>query len=461
MKKLISFFLIIVLAIIMVACSNTEDSAKNIDNQDKQDTHQKEVTITYASWNLGTEEENNIERRMIAAFEEKYPNIKIKIDESFDTKDWNGALSAAASAGKMPDVFMMSSLPLAISNDWVMDITSLTEADEEFKNVPEVVRQSVVFDNKIVAVPFAQHFLGYFVNKDVFNAANLDYPEFGVSVEEFAKAVKAVTNVNKGVVGLLNADNIPDWYPAAVNPEMGWFTFKDGRYSLNSNEFISAINYAKDLQTNGYTYNSLTEEQKANFNAENDHEAWLKGGIAIRWDGTWAISGLQKNANFEFDFIGLPGGVTAITNDLLGISKSTEHPKEAYLFAKWMSFGKEGFLKRLEIADEMGITVNTLPINSDQEILDEYFSRLDIPGVKKAYENLDKAILEPFKTVPGYIESRFKGATGVKVGDNENATVEALILSFIRGELKVEDYAAQLDQLANAKYQEVLGSMKK
>lgn len=458
MKKYLSFFLIVVLAIFMVACSNKDDSAKN---KDKQGAKKEEVTITYANWNLGTEEENNIERRMIQAFQEKYPHIKIKIDESIDTQDWNGSLSTAASAGKMPDVFMMSSLPLAISNDWVMDITSLVEKDEEYKNVPEVVRQSIVFDGKILAIPFAQHFLGYYVNKDVFNAANLDYPDYGVTVEEFAKAIKAVTNVNKGVVGLQNVDNIPDWYPAAVNKDMGWFTYKDGRYSLNSNEFISAINYAKDLFTNGYTYFSLTDEQKANLNAENDNDAWLKGGIAVKWDGTWAISNLQQNANFEFDFIGLPGGITAITNDLVGISKSTKHPEEAYLFAKWMSFGKEGFLKRLEIADEMGINVNTLPINSDQEILDEYFARLDIPGLKKAYENLDKAILEPFKTVPGFIDSRFEGETGVKVGDMENAKAKDLIQSFIRGELKVEDYAAQLDQLANAKYQEVLNSMKK
>ena len=55
-----------------------------------------------------------------------------------------------------------------------------------------------------------------------------------------------------------------------------------------------------------------------------------------------------------------------------------------------MSFGKEGFMKRMDIADAEGKTVNTLPINSDQEILDEYFSQLDVPGIQKAYEFLEK-----------------------------------------------------------------------
>ncbi|MCU9612682.1 extracellular solute-binding protein [Caldibacillus lycopersici] len=457
MKKLVSLLIAFSFIFVMAACSGNSDEAGKKDG----DTSKKEeqVTIKYANWNLGTEEENNIERQMIAAFEEAYPNIHVEIDQSIDSADWNGSLSAAASAGKMPDVFAMSSLPLALSNDWVMDITSIAEADEEFAKVSETVQQSIKFNDKLVAVPFAQHMLGYYVNKDLFNEANLDYPEYGASVEEFEAAIKGITDINAGVVGLMDANNIPDWYPAAVNPDMGWFTYKDGSYSLNSTEFISAMNFAKELETNSYTYNSLTEDQKANFNAQDAGQVWLNGGIAIRWDGTWANASYATEATFDFDFLGLPGGRTAITNDLLGISATTEHPEEVYTFAKWMSFGKDGFFKRLEIADEMGIPVNSLPISTDQEVVDEYFSRLDIPGVRKAYDNIDTAILEPFKTVPGYTESRFDGTTGVKVGEFENATAGQLITSFITGDLKVEDYAAQLEELANAKHDEVLESM--
>src|SRR5690606_18178065 len=208
----------------------------------------------------------------------------------------------------------------------------------------------------------AQHFLGYFVNKDLFNKANLDYPEMGVSIDEFTKAIKDVTNVNDGAVGLTNPFAIPDWYPAAANPDMGWYTYKDGQYALDSKEFIAGVNLAKEITTNGYAYEVLTDEQKANFKGEDPNQVWLNGGTAIHWDGSWAISSLTENAKFEFDFIGIPGGRTVITNDLLGISKSTKHAEEAYLFAKYMSFGKEGFMKRLEIADKEGKTVNTLPI---------------------------------------------------------------------------------------------------
>ncbi|MBS4204532.1 ABC transporter substrate-binding protein [Lederbergia citrea] len=460
MKKLFSLLAVLALVFSLVACSSAKETSKDKDkDKGNKEEKQEEVTITYANWTVGTEEENNLERLMLKAFEEKYPHIKVKIDEAVNTSDWNGTLSAAASAGKMPDVFMLSQLPLALSNDWLLDLNELTAADSDFENVPEVVRQSTMFNDKVVALPYAQHFLGYFVNKDLFNAANLDYPEMGSSLAEFTAAVKDVTNVNEGVAGLNHPFSIPDWYPAAASADMGWYTYKDGEYALDSKEFIAGVNFAKEVATNGYAYESLTDDQKANFNGENPEEVWMAGEIGLKWDGTWTSASLAENAGFEFDFIGIPGGRTVITNDLLGISKSTKHAEEAYLFAKWMSFGKEGFMKRMEIADKEGKTVNTLPVNSDQEILDEYFSQLDVPGVRKAYDHLNEAILEPVKTVPGFVQSRWEAPTGIKVGEEENATIAQMIDSFVRGELKVEDYATQLNQLANEKSKEALEAL--
>ncbi|MBS4196096.1 ABC transporter substrate-binding protein [Lederbergia citri] len=459
MKKLFSILAVLALVFTVAACSNAKETGKEKENKtDKNAEKQENVTLSYANWANGTEEEQNLERLMIKEFEAENPNIKINVFEI--AGDWNEALSTAASAGEMPDVFMIPQLPLALSNDWLLDLSELTAADTDFENVPEVVRQSVEFNGKVVAVPFAQHFLGYFVNKDLFNKANLDYPEMGASIEEFTKAVKDVTNVNEGAVGLTNPFSIPDWYPGAANPDMGWYTYKDGQYALDSKEFIAGVNLAKEITTNGYAYEVLTDDQKANFNGEDPTQVWVNGGIGMHWDGSWAISNLTENASFDFDFIGIPGGKTVITNDLLGISKSTKHAEEAYLFAKYMSFGKDGFMKRMEIADKEGKTVNTLPVNTDSEILDEYFSELNVPGVRKAYDHLNEAILEPVKTVPGFAQSRWEAPTGVKVGENENATIAQMIDSFVKGDLKVEDYATQLNQLANEKSKEAAEALK-
>lgn len=138
----------------------------------------------------------------------------------------------------------------------------------------------------------------------------------------------------------------------------------------------------------------------------------------------------------------------------MGISKSTEHPEEAYTFAKWMSFGKEGFLKRIDLAVEHEKAINNLPVTQDEEVLDAFFEVQDIPGLRTAYDNLGKGIVEPVKTVPGFVQSRWEAPTGVAVGDNPNVNIAGLIDASIKGELKIEDYAAQINELANQKYKE-------
>jgi len=459
MKKLTSLIAILALMLFLAACSSSEETGKKDDgNKNADDKKQEEITLSYANWNLGTEEEMNIERLMIQEFENKNPHINIEIFEI--SGDWNEQLAAAASAGNMPDVFAISDLPLAITNDWVLDVTYLAEEDSDFANVPQVVRQSTEFDSRIMALPSGQHFLGFYINKDLFNEANIDILTSESTIEEFTVAAKEITDINQAKIGITDTGSIPDWYTASVNPDLGWFTFNGEGYALESSEFINGVNLAKDFATNGYAYSGLTDEQKANFTGEHAGEAWLAGQVALAWDGTWAMSNLVENAPFEFDFIGIPGGRTVITNDLLGISKSAEHVEAAFEFTKFMTFSKEGFMKRLEFADEKGTVISSLPIIYDQEVLDEYFARLDVPGVRKAFDELDTAILEPVKTVPGYVQSRWQAPTGIKIGDNENAPMSDLINEFITGDLKIEDYASEINRIANDRYQEALDALK-
>lgn len=436
---------------LVVGCSNSNNASNDAE---KEGNNEDQVTIKFASWALGTEEDNNIERLMIAEFEEKYPNIDVEIDESIATDDWNNSLSSAASANAMPDVFMVSQVPTGLANDWLLDVTELAAEDEDFANIPQVVTDSVTYNDAVFAIPSAQHFLGYFVNKDLYNQANLDVPEYGFSVDDFTESVRSVTNVNSGVVGLNNPFAIVDWYPSSVNEEIGWYTFSEDEYHLNSNEFISGVNLTSNFVTNGYSYENLSDEQKANFNGENAGEVFAGGGIGLNWDGTWAVENFSTNLDFDWDFVGTPGGRTVIVNDFMGISKSTKHQEEAFLFAKWMSFGKEGFLKRIDLAVEHDKALNNLPVTQDEEVLDAFFEVQDIPGLRTAYDNLGNGIVEPVKTVPGFVQSRWEAPTGVAVGDEPNANIAALIDASVRGEIKIEDYAAQINELANQKYQE-------
>jgi ABC-type glycerol-3-phosphate transport system substrate-binding protein len=72
MKKILLLFAFVFASVMLVACKDDKPDPTIIDDQ---------VEITYASWNLGSadSEEPNMERLMIDAFMEAYPNIKVTV----------------------------------------------------------------------------------------------------------------------------------------------------------------------------------------------------------------------------------------------------------------------------------------------------------------------------------------------------------------------------------------------
>lgn len=57
-------------------------------------------------------------------------------------------------------------------------------------------------------------------------------------------------------------------------------------------------------------------------------------------------------------------------------------------------------------------------------------------------------VVEAFKFAPGYSNARWNGPTGIEL-DGEEANMAKIVDKCILGELSIDDYAAQLNTLAN------------
>lgn len=461
LKRTFAIIMALVLMSLAAGCSKSNTSNSGSSTSSNSNTASKEVvTLKYANWNLGTEEENNIERQMIQAFNDTHPNIKVEIDSSITPKDYNDNLAAAAASGTMPDVFMLINVPSGIANGWLYDISSIVQNDSEWNKIPQNVTDTIKYNGKFYAVPFAEHFMGYFINNDIFNKENIQPLKFGFTIDEFKKDVLDLTKPSKGIVGLSNESEIIDWYPAAVSDKFGWYTWTGNGFDLNSQAFIDGVNLARTFDKAGAVYNALTDEEKAKIAGSKDANGWQTGHVAIDWDGTWMLPDFKRDLNFSYSFVGIPNGRTPITLDYVGIAKSTKHAQEAYEFAKWMSFSKEGYLKRFELAEKSGTVVSSIPIMKDQELIDKYLSIAKVDGLKEAFGSIDNSIVEGFKFIPGYVDARWNAPTGIKVGDKDNATIGDVLWNAPKLGLKIEDYVNQLNKLANEKYQDALKAIK-
>ena len=137
------------------------------------------ITLRYANWNLGTEEENNIQRQMVQAYMEAHPNVTVEFVDMSAEGGWDAVLTSYAAKGELPDVFMANNVPLYVANGWLADLTDLTAADADWENVPQALKDGVTYNGQVLGLPAAQFVMGYFVNKDIYEEANLDAPEYG------------------------------------------------------------------------------------------------------------------------------------------------------------------------------------------------------------------------------------------------------------------------------------------
>lgn len=405
------------------------------------------VTLRYATWNLGTEEENNIFRQMVNAYTELNPHVTIEFVDMSGEGGWEALLTAYAAKGELPDVFMANNVPLYVQNGWVADLTDLVTNDPDWEDVPQALKDLFTYDGRILGLPAAQFFMGYFVNQDLYEAANLDAPEYGFSVEEWNDAVTSLNDIPKGILGLDEQEFVMGWYANAIDPNLKWFSFDGERMNYNSAAFKEAV--AKTGEMKPYTWQGLTEEQLTNFKSTGPWELFLNQEVGMRWDASWAVPGIVQNATFNWDFVGIPGGNQALVADVIVVGKTTENLEAAYDFAKWQTFSKAAWNKEAELAKAMG-SAPKMPVSVDAASLDVYKEFLDKPGILAALANLDDSLVESLaKVVPGYINARWEGKPGIDIGEDLDVNMWYMFNFANEGRYKYEDYSARLEEFAN------------
>ena len=121
--KLIALVIAASLLASLVGCGATEEAAPTATQPTP--VVKEPVTLRYATWNLGTEEENNIFRQMVKAYTDLNPHVTIEFVDMSGEGGWEALLTAYAAKGELPDVFMANNVPLYVQNGWVADLTDM------------------------------------------------------------------------------------------------------------------------------------------------------------------------------------------------------------------------------------------------------------------------------------------------------------------------------------------------
>ncbi len=274
------------------------------------------------------------------AFEAANPGIKIEyVDVA--SQDYAVKTTTMLEGGDKSDVYMIKEIDNLINWQAQGFAAPLDTADYDMSGFAGTEANYAV-DGVQYAIPFRSDFWVLFYNKDLFDAAGVEYPTNDMTWDQYAELAKKMTNPEKEIYGT----HYHTWLSAVAN-----WAVCDGVNTLADKEYSDLLYFYKlyqDLEDSGACM-SFADLKAAGLHYSG---AFANGNIAMMPMGYWYVStliGYNKDGTCSFNW-----GITAVPHlegvpagssfgNLTGamINAKSENKDLAWKYVAWLG-GPEG-----------------------------------------------------------------------------------------------------------------------
>ena len=367
-KKLIGTMLVAAMMTTLLAGCGNEPGSDNVDNSSDsgqssvQQTEttpagndnnnvggsSEEVTLKWAIWD---QETTAYWKDIKEAYESTHEGVTIDMVD-LGSSDYMTVLATELSGdGTEFDVVTIKDVPgyaTLVQKNSIIPLDDYIKADGVDLSKYAGATDQVVVDGKLYELPFRNDFWVLFYNKDLFDAAGVDYPTNDMTFDEYDALARKMTDTTFG--SQIYGAHYHTWRSAVqlFGVLDGQHTILDGDYSFFIPYYDMVLNqeadgvcrkYA-DLKTEGLHYSA----------------AFSGGDVAMLNMGSWFIATMISNLESgEYDASlcgnwgivkyphaeGVEAGSTLGTITGLAVTSATDTPDAAWEFVKWVS-GEEG-----------------------------------------------------------------------------------------------------------------------
>ena len=324
MKKLLSVLLVAIMMISLLAVPALAE----------------DQVLTVVTWDATTTAYLTAQKE---AFEASHPGVKIEYIDVESGNEYGVKVGTMLSGGDTSDVVMIKEIDQVINWQAQGFAAPLTDyiADYDFSGFVGTEKNYAV-DGVQYAIPFRSDFWVLFYNKDLFDAAGVEYPTNDMTWDEYAELAKKMTDKDKEIYGT----HYHTWLSTVANWAVcdGVNTLADGQYDdllyfyklyQDLEDYGACMSYA-DLKASGLKYAAAFEN----------------GNVAMLPMGYWLVSTLindikDGNASLNWGIVAVPHaeGVAAGSSfgNLTGamINAKSENKDLAWEYISWLG-GVEG-----------------------------------------------------------------------------------------------------------------------
>lgn len=386
MKKIISFFLICLILVNLISCSNEK----------KNKLSGKTEIVFWHSFVASTIPALN---ELIKKFEAAHPDIKLTAQYIPTGDALIQKLITAVQSNTAPDISWLHSdyMEDLVDADAIFQMEHFIKgangiSDEELHKIYPSLLQYSAWKGVLYSLPMEATNLALIYNKDMFKEVGLD-PERPPQTWEELKEYSAKLTMDKDKDG--NFERIGFFVPnyPAAGPLGNWMVWQFLPYIWQAGGDVitadqSHVIFNEEPGIKALTlWKELYQSQKLN-KFTNDYDiAFASQRLAMAMDGPWNLPRYEEIVkDFNYGFAFLPAGpakrATVVGGEYLAIFKQSKHPDAAWAFLKWMISA--------EAQAEWSMLSKYLPIRKDVVEIPKYKQYLEEhPHFNVFFEQMD------------------------------------------------------------------------
>lgn len=285
------------------------------------------VTLTYGVWS-----QDETMQLLIDAFEEQNPGIEVELQVNPFGEYWT-ALQVAAQGGTAPDAFWMlgDRFQVYAANDQLLPLGSaIEEAGVDMSVYPSALVDLFTYEGEMYGLPKDFDTIGLWYNKEIFDAAGVDYPTDEWTWDDLRQTAAELTDADAGVYGIAAPYNRQEGFYNTV-AQAGGFIIDGKQSGYDDPATQEGIRFWTDLVADG---SSPTLEQFADTEAVAQFE---NESVAMYYGGSFYAQRFYDNAELraKVDVTLLPIGEQRATviNGIQNVGfAGSEHPEELAQF---------------------------------------------------------------------------------------------------------------------------------
>jgi len=395
MKKFLVLILSISLIFVLGGCYGSSDDVETEEVTVLTELPDEEINITF--WHVYGQNKAALLDRLIAEFEEMYPNVTVESISQGSYGDLKSKTISSISAGNTPDLLVGYPDHFAeyLNGRAIIPLDAFVESEEWGVDLSDFIDSYVeenqqYADGKMYSMPYSKSTEMMVYNKTVFDANGITLPtDRPVTWEE-------LDTYNDVLVGdgadqceyLINYDSSANLFITASRQWDAGYTNIDGEVLIDNPNTLTMLNYLNGL------FESKTLSLPLAWDADYGSANFLKGDVCMTVGSTAGIAynvplpGQEgKFGEFELGILPIPqheGGIGSVMQQGPNVAIMTD-TSDAERLASWL------LLKHLtstEATAQWAIDTGYLPVRYSAYESDLFQTFLNNPDPDYIYESM-------------------------------------------------------------------------